>query len=277
MIRREMNIPPPGDIRNNITALAEDETLLTKLIRYRFSEEGTLMGHSLGNIILAAMTRILGNFPEAVKNLAEVLAIQGRVFPVSDSMVRLVAETVSGDFLLGENEIASSKQKIKSITTNRKFDALPDTLSAFEQAEGMIFGPGSLYTSVIPNFLANGVKEAINKNPCKKIYVANLMTQPGETTDYSLYDHIETVERYLEGNVDLIVANNGPLPEEIMQRYENQKSQALLLDIEKVKKEIYMENLVKLELDERDGKLKLRHDEKKLAELIDKYFIRRKS
>lgn len=274
MIRREMNIPPPGDIRNNITALAEDEKLLTQLIRYRFSEEGSLMGHSLGNIILAALTRILGSFPEAVKNLAEVLAIQGVVLPVSECMVRLVAETEKGDLLLGENEIADTGQKIKRITTNKQFEALEETLEAFKNADGMVFGPGSLYTSVIPNFLAAGVKEAVNSNPCKKIYVANLMTQPGETIGYTLDDHLKEIEKYLDGNVDLVIANNGKIPEEILQRYENQNSEGLKLDEEKIERELILENLVKLELDERDAKLKLRHDEKKLAEIIRRYFMR---
>jgi uncharacterized cofD-like protein len=267
-IREEMNIPPPGDVRNNIVALAEDENLLTRLIRYRFTDSGTFEGHSVGNIVLAALTKILGSFPEAVKKLSDVLAIQGTVYPVSAQIVRLIAVNEYGKTLVGEKEIQENNGKIIYLSTNIPFSAIPEVLLALKEADGIIFGPGSLYTSIIPNVLAEGFSEAVTSNPCKKIYISNIMTQPGETVGYSVSDHVREIEKYLRVPIDELVANSQEIPEQLKERYNEQKAVQVKIDIDGSQKRIVLEPMIKTVVDERDQLVKVRHDERKLASII---------
>jgi len=268
-IREELQIPPPGDVRNNLIALAKDETLFSKLFNFRFQTNGTLRGHNVGNIILAALTKILGGFSEAVKESSKILAIKGEVLPVTDKLVRLVAEMDDGSEIIGETEIINSKSKIRQIRLSEEVEALPKVIDAIKKANGIIIGPGSLYTSLISNLLIKGVRESIVENEnAIKIYIANIMTQPGETIGYTLSDHVSEIVKYLGCKVNYVIANSQKLPDDDLERYRSQGSEQLKLDIEKIDVPVFAEPLLKMEVDPRDGLNKARHDSEKLGKLV---------
>ncbi len=267
-IRREMNIPPPGDVRNNITAFAEDENLLTKLIQFRFKDEGTFEGHSVGNIILAALTKILGSFPEAVKSLSKVLAIEGEVFPISEELVRLKALNDRGEILMGEKEIESNQGRITLLESDKEFQPLQEVLDRIAEADGIVLGPGSLYTSIIPNLIAQGVSESICASKAPVIYICNIMTQPGETVHYSMADHANEIRKYLGKYPDYYIVNSQPIPDHLLQRYQQKGAQQVELKFESLNGAIVMENLMTTVIDERDGLEKIRHNESKLGDMI---------
>jgi len=263
-----MKIPPPGDVRNNITAFAEDENLLTKLIQFRFKDQGTFEGHSVGNIILAALTRILGSFPDAVKSLSKVLAIEGEVLPISEELVRLKARNDKGETLIGEKEIEANTGRIIALEADKKFRPLPEVISRIQQADGVILGPGSLYTSILPNLIAEGVSDTICASKSPVIYICNIMTQPGETVEYSMADHANAIKKYLGKHPDYYIVNSQLIPEQLLKRYHARGAGQVELRFESLKGAIIMENLIKTVIDERDGLEKVRHDEKKLGEMI---------
>lgn len=224
IIRNMFEIPPPGDIRNNIVALSEKENLITQLLDYRF-DEGFLKDHNLGNIILLALTRISGNnFPLAIKSLSDFLKIRGKVLPVSHNLIRLVGELEDGKIFFGETNIVSSGKKIKKIWLDTGADAFEESIEAIQNADYLILGPGSLFTSIITNLLVNGIKDAIYKSQAKKIYISNIMTQSGETNDMKLSDHLNEIENYMGQSIDFVIANNGIIPEFILNRYEKKGS-----------------------------------------------------
>jgi len=267
-IRREMKIPPPGDVRNNITAFAEDENLLTKLIQFRFRDEGTFEGHSVGNIILAALTKILGSFPDAVKSLSKVLAIEGEVLPISEELVRLKAKNDLGEVLIGEKEIEANTGRIVSLEADKKFPPLQEVINKIQQADGIILGPGSLYTSILPNLIAQGVSDSICSCKAPVIYICNIMTQPGETINYSMADHANEIKKYLGKYPDYYIVNSQPINKPLLKRYLKRGAQQVELKFESLNGAIIMENLIKTVIDQRDGLEKVRHDETKLGEMI---------
>lgn len=268
--RSEMNIPPPGDVRNNITAFAEDENLLTKLIRFRFDDAGTFEGHSVGNIILAALTKILGSFPEAVKSLSKVLAIDGEVYPISEKMVRLKAYNDLGEELIGEKAIEKNKGRIIDIKPDVEFEPLPEVVQALQKADGIILGPGSLYTSIIPNLLAKNISNIIADSDAPVIYICNIMTQPGETDHYSMTDHANEINKYLSKYPDYYIVNSQPIPNDLIERYTQQGAQQVELKFDNLAGAVLLEPLIKTETDPRDGLEKVRHNEIKLASIIMK-------
>jgi len=196
-LRRELHVLPPGDIRNCMVALAEDEALLTQLFKYRFRGEGNLQGHSFGNLFLTAMTEVVGDFLEAIKFTSEVLAIKGQIFPSTVDDVRLVAELANGEIVTGETNITSAHSTIKNLSLEPKRPAaLPEALEAIREADIITIGPGSLFTSILPNLLVPGIAEAIAASPAQKIYICNVMTQPGETDGFNAEDHLKTILQY---------------------------------------------------------------------------------
>ncbi len=217
ILRRELKVPPPGDVRNNFIALSENEELLEKIFNFRF-RDGSLKGHAVGNIILAALTMITGSLSMAVESLSELLAIKGKIFPVSNELVRLVAEMDDGSKIVGETNITESGKRIKRVFLDRDVQAFPEAVTAIEKADVVILGPGSLYTSVIANLLVREIKEALKVSESDVVYIANLMTQPGETTGMRLSDHLREMEKYLERKVDFIVENSGKPPDEVLER-----------------------------------------------------------
>lgn len=226
-LKRDMGVLPPGDIRNCLVALADAEPLMTELFQHRFGkgEEG-LDGHSFGNLLIAAMTRITGDFERAVKETSSILAIRGRVLPSTIEQVRLQAELDDGTLAEGETGIAAAGKPIKHIMLHPSgVKPLEETLKAIETASCIVLGPGSVYTSIVPNLLVQGVAEAISESDATKIYVCNVMTQPGETDGYTAADHVRAVAMHAETRVFNYVLVNQERPDKpLLDKYvaENQ-------------------------------------------------------
>src|SRR5579872_1108366 len=196
-LRREFEVLPPGDIRNCMVALSEDEGLLARLFQYRFSTGKGLKGHSFGNLFLTALTNLTGDFAQAVKLSSEVLASLGRIYPSTAANVTLEAELENGRIVTGETRISKSRARIHRIRlAPRVCKPLPETLEAIAQADLITFGPGSLFTSLIPNLLVQGIPEAIRRSRAMKAYFVNLMWQPGETIGFRASDHVEALLRH---------------------------------------------------------------------------------
>ncbi len=237
-LREEMGILPPGDIRNCIAALADDEDLVTKLFQYRFKTGEGLEGHSFGNLFLTALCSITGDMVRAVKESSNVLSIRGRVLPATLDDMKLVAEMEDGRIIKGESNIPEAHGRIKRLYTDpRHCKALEDVISAIKTADLIILGPGSLYTSVIPNLLVNEISEAIANSNAKKIYVCNIMTQPGETDGYSVSDHVKALIQHANNKkiVDAVLVNDY-LPKNLAHKYEIAGSFPVKLDYENIKK-----------------------------------------
>lgn len=220
-LRDEFQILPPGDIRNCMAALAEDERLLTKLFQYRFESEGDLSGHSFGNLFLAALASVTGDFLEAIKVSSEVLAIKGRIFPSTVEDIALVAELEDGRLIRGETNIVNSRSGIKRLSlSNERCQPLPETLHAISDADIITIGPGSLYTSIVPNLLVDGIVEAMRDSAALKVYICNVMTQPGETDGFSVEDHLRVLFDYSPGlELDYVLANSTPISEDLQEKY----------------------------------------------------------
>src|SRR5207249_6438060 len=220
-LRDELTVLPPGDIRNCMIALSEDEHLMSRLFRFRFNSEGGLHDHSFGNLCLTAMAGVTGDFAEAVRLTSEVLAIKGVIYPSTTSNVHLRAELEDGSWVEGETRITASRKRIRCIQLAPS-DAhpLPDALDAIDTADLITIGPGSLYTSLIPNMLVNEVINAVRASSAIKIYIQNIMTQPGETEMYSAADHVEALAHhcggYLFSNILLTIVKLWP---ELLQKY----------------------------------------------------------
>jgi uncharacterized cofD-like protein len=219
-LQKELGILPPGDIRNCLVALADDEALVTDLFQYRFSEGDGLTGHSFGNLFLAAMSGITGNFDRAVKESSRVLNIKGRVLPATLDAVRLRATLVDGSIVSGETNISRSHAPIATLSLEPAgAQALPEVLEAIREADAIVLGPGSLYTSVLPNFLVDGVARAVADSSALKIYICNVMTQPGETDAFSASAHVRTlVEHAGAGVCDTVIVNEEP-PRRLLEVY----------------------------------------------------------
>lgn len=209
-LREELQMLPPGDIRNCMIALSEDSNLLSRLFRYRFRGSGDLGGHSFGNLFLAALTDVTGDFVEAVRLSSEVLASKGHIYPATVSDVRLVAELDDGRRVHGETQITAARSTIRSLWLEPEHCLpLPEAIAAIHSADVITVGPGSLFTSIIPNLLVAQVADAIGESQAIKIFVSNLMTQPGETDGYDLGRHLETVREYApQIHFDYVVIND---------------------------------------------------------------------
>lgn len=233
-LREEMGVLPPGDIRNCIAALADDEDLITKLFQYRFKTGEGLEGHSFGNLFLTALCAITGNMVRAVKESSNVLNIRGVVLPATLDDMKLAAEFEDGRIVQGESNIPEAHGKIKRLFTEPAVcRALPEVIAAIHDADLIILGPGSLYTSVIPNLLVAGIAEAINESHARKIYVCNIMTQPGETDNYSVASHVNALISHAGGRkiINAVLVNNS-LPDNISEGYAKNGSIPVRLDME---------------------------------------------
>ncbi len=235
VLRQELGMLPPGDIRSCMEALANVEPVMRELMHYRFTE-GTLAGQSFGNLFLAAMNGISPSFDQAVARMSQVLAITGRVLPVTTENVQLEAELASGARVVGESKIFYCKkredcriQRVRLLPERPA--ALPEAVEAIEEADMILLGPGSLYTSIIPNLLVEGIVDAICRARCMKVYVANVMTQDGETEGYTLSDHIRAIFQHSrEGLFDLCLVNREEIPAEFLQRYAAEGAEPLRVD-----------------------------------------------
>jgi len=218
ILRRELGVLPPGDVRNCIAALAEAEPLMTRLFQYRFNEGSGLEGHSFGNLFIVAMSGITGNFEEAVRETSRVLAVRGLILPSTLSHVTVHARTADGHEISGESNITHEGTRIDEIFLQpANVQANPETIRAILEADMVVVGPGSLLTSVLPNLLVDGIRQALAISQATKIYVCNVATQHGETDEFSVSDHFETLTKHVgPGLFDYILANDnvgGPLPE----------------------------------------------------------------
>ena len=274
-LRESLGILPPGDIRHCITALADDEDLVNKLFKYRFDDGQCLEGHSFGNLFITALCEITGDMVSAVRASSRVLSIRGRVLPATLDDMKLAAEMEDGRIVHGESTIPEAHGKIKRLFTEPKnCKALPEVIDAIRNAELIILGPGSLYTSVIPNLLIKEIASEIAKSKAKKIYVCNIMTQPGETDDYKVSDHLKALIKHARSDkiVDAVLVNNF-LPDKLADKYQKSGSYPVTLDAPEIKKMGIRICAKKLIEDSREGLV--RHSSNRVARTI--YYWFRKS
>jgi len=265
-LREEFNVLPPGDIRNCLVALANEEHLMGRLFQFRFSEGKDLKGHNFGNLFITAMSRVTGDFQKAVKASSNVLAIRGSVVPSTTDKVVLMAEHKDGSQTIGESKIPEAPSPIRRMHI-KPADCKPtkEAVEAIRRADVVVMGPGSLYTSIMPNLLIKGISEELLKSRAKKIYVCNVMTQYGETDGYTVADHVNAlIEHAGKRLIDYVVANNGRVPENLLDKYAGENAYPVKLDSEDVKKmncEVIKANIVNAE----DY---VRHNPYKLANII---------
>ena len=235
MLRRDMGMPPPGDIRHCMESLANVEPIMQRLLTYRFTE-GALAGQSFGNLILAALNGISDSFDQAVARMSEVLAISGRVLPVTNENVALEATFENGTRVLGEAKISAFKKeqdcRIESVRLLPEHPkALPEAVRAIGEAELILLGPGSLYTSVIPNLLVDGIADAVRASDALKIYICNIMTQDGETEGMTASDHVKALlDHSGPGLVDLCLCNSAPVRPGLVERYREEDAAPIVVD-----------------------------------------------
>jgi uncharacterized cofD-like protein len=265
-LREELNVLPPGDIRNCMIALSEDEHLMSRLFRFRFNSDGGLHNHSFGNLFLTAMAAVTGDFAEAVRLTSEVLAIKGVIYPSTNSNVRLRAELDDGTWAEGETRITASRQRIRRVHLDPA-DAhpLPDALEAILTADLITIGPGSLYTSLVPNMLVKDVIHAVRASRATKIYIQNIMSQPGETDYYSAADHVEALAEHCGGILFSNLLLNSAAPSaEILKKYGAEHAALVKIDRDRLRS-------LGLSLVERDllaEDQKIRHDPDRLAQAV---------
>ncbi|MFS0591484.1 YvcK family protein [Cytobacillus horneckiae] len=266
-LREDLNIPPPGDIRNVLAALSDVEPLVEEMFQHRFTTSNELSGHSLGNLILAAMTSITGDFVHAIQEMSKVLNVRGRVLPAAEQSVVLNAEMEDGTIVSGESKIPYSGKKIKRVfLTAEKITPLPETIQAIKQADLIVIGPGSLYTSILPNLLVPFLGQEVCNAKAKKLYICNLMTQAGETLNYRASDHVQAIYDHMEiGCIDTILVNQEEIPQHIQERYKEEMAKPVVYD---------MDRLYDLGIDVIQGEIvsldngAIRHDTNEVAKMI---------
>jgi uncharacterized cofD-like protein len=234
VLREDLAMLPPGDIRNCILGLASKEPVLQELFAYRF-DEGRYKNQSFGNLMIAAMVGISDNFEDAISKISDIFAVQGKVLPATNEDVHLVAELKDGTVVQGESKIPYQVLK-KNSAIDRVYlkpchsKALDRSIEAIYKADLIFIGPGSLYTSLIPNLLVKGISEAIESSKAKVIYVSNLMTQPGETDDFSIADHCRAIKKHANITFDYVIANNREVSKEVKERYSKEGSKLLVMN-----------------------------------------------
>lgn len=271
-LREEFNIIAVGDIRKVLVSLSETEPLVKELLNYRFQTTSDLNGHTIGNLILTALTNITGNLSDGIESLSKVFNLKGKVLPLTEDNVTLVAEMQNGDIIEGEHHITESKEKIKKIFYKEEPVVNPFVIDSIKNADLVILSMGSLYTSILPNLICKDIIYTLDKYNQKIMYVANMMTQPGETDEFKISDHIKVLNSYL-GNkkIDVVVANDGKIETEIAKKYETlEEKDKVELDENETKQQhvqIIKNNYVTIE-DEI-----IRHDTDKLALDIYSYLL----
>jgi len=273
VLREDLGMLPPGDIRNCLLALANIEPTMREVMQYRFTD-GALKGQSFGNLFLAAMNGLYGNFEVALYKMSQIFAITGKVLPVTLNNINLIAELKNGKIVKGESKIPEEVKNYKTSIEKVYLDEqdvkpLDEVITSIENADIIIMGPGSLYTSIIPNLLVDGVVDAIKKSKAPKVYICNIMTQPGETDDYNVLEHINAIVRHTNKNIiDYIISNNEILEKEMLERYQNDGAKQVLLDDEKRKKiktmgiKFIEENLIEIKNNY------IRHDASHISDIV---------
>ncbi len=238
ILREEFNIPAVGDIRRVLVSLAETEPLVMELFNYRFHTTSDLDGHTVGNLLLTAMTEITGNLSDGIEALSKVLNLKGKVVPLTEDNVVLMAEMEDGNLVEGEHNITVDKRKIKRVFYKEEPVPTVAALKAIEEADLIILSMGSLFTSIIPNLICNKIVEALENSPAKIMYVCNMMTQPGETDNFTVTDHVNMLNQYLgKRKVDVVIANNGTVHPDLAQKYETlEQKDPVIYDVKNFKK-----------------------------------------
>jgi len=273
VLRQEFNTPAVGDIRRVIVSLAETEPLVGDLFNYRFKTTSDLNGHTVGNLLLTALTDMTGNLSDGIEALGKVLNLKGKVLPVTEDNVILMGKMEDGRIVEGEHHITMDKSNIVDVFYKEKPIVNQEVLKAIREADLIILSIGSIFTSIIPNLLCKEVVREIDKSKAKVMYVCNMMTQPGETDNFSVSHHVKLLNRYLgKHKIDILIANNGKISEELLKKYETleQKDQVIfdLQEIKKLKLKLISNDFVKIE-DEM-----IRHDVIKLAFYIYSTLLR---
>ncbi len=265
-LRDELRVLPPGDIRNCLVALSTDESLLSQLFQHRFAGSGQLKGHSFGNLFLTALTGVTGDFLKAIKVCSDVLAIRGRIYPATLEDVRLEAVLDDGARLLGESAISKSHARILRVALcPRDCPPVPAVLEAIRMADLLTVGPGSLFTSLIPNLLVKGIAREIKKSKALKIFIGNLMTQPGETTGLSASAHLQAIREHTGHNLfDAVILNKKPIAATVLGRYQRQGAVPVASDFEPLRRM----GLIIHEGEFLTGEKVVRHDPKLLADAV---------
>ncbi|ADU31769.1 gluconeogenesis factor YvcK family protein [Evansella cellulosilytica] len=266
-LRRELKIPPPGDVRNVLVALSEVEPLVEELFQHRFEPGNSLSGHSLGNLLLAGMTSITGDFSRGVQELSRVLNVKGKVLPATNQEVVLHAELEDGSLVEGESQIPLSGKKIKKVFIEPEKPApLDETLLAIEKADLIVLGPGSLFTSVLPNLLVPEISRKVKESKAWKVYICNVMTQPGETDNFTAADHIKAIYDHIDMPfLHAILVNNQKIPFSYSQRYLEEGAKEVIVDEHRLKEmglEVVADNLLYFDNEY------LRHDALKLSQRL---------
>lgn len=236
-LRTELGVLPPGDIRSCLVALAETETLMDKVFQHRFGQGDSIKGHNLGNLLLVAMTEITGDFVSAIKEMSKVLKVRGQVIPVTLAPINLVATMGDGTTVEGETLIREHPDRIVKLSLEPEdCHPVPAVLKEIAGADAVIVGPGSLYTSIIPNLLVQGVTEAIARSRGKKIFVSNIMTEQGETDNFTALDHLSCLLSYIAGNIiEYVIVNNGYIDGARLNRYQEEKAVPVEPEVEAIK------------------------------------------
>jgi uncharacterized cofD-like protein len=266
-LRDELNIPPPGDVRNVLAALSEVEPLIEEMFQHRFKSSNELSGHSLGNLILAAMTSITGDFMYAIQEMSKVLNVHGNVLPAANQSVVLHAELEDGTIISGESKIPFSGKRIKKVfLTPDTIKPLPETIQAIRNADLIIIGPGSLYTSILPNLLVPQIGQEVCEAKAKKVYICNIMTQAGETHDFTASDHVNAIYDHMgKPFMNTILVNSEEIPDDIQARYIKEEAKPVHFDIS---------SLYELGLDVIYGEIVsldegvIRHDTQEVAKIL---------
>ena len=266
-LRRDFGVPAPGDIRSCLVALADDEDLLTRLFQYRFPNGGGLFGHSFGNLFLTALTGITGDFHQAILTAESILSVRGKICPATLQDVRLRGRGASGRIYEGESAIGDSGEAIDRLELDPPAPpAFPAAAMALEHADLILLGPGSLYTSILPNLLIPGIRQAVAKSPAQTLLLLNLMTQPGETDGMTGLDHLGAVERFAgHGLVDAVLVNSAEIPDDLLAYYAETGSEPVRID----RGEVEAQGTMVFEADLlAEGDLLIRHDPQKLARAV---------
>lgn len=268
LLRRDMGMPPPGDLRNCLVALADDESLMSRLFQYRFPESPGLHAHSFGNLFMAALADVTGDFELAVQESTRVLKVRGRVLPSTLDDVVLHAQLEGGDSVSGESTITASGRLPRQVwLTPESPRALPQAIAAISGADLVVLGPGSLYTSVMPNLLIPEVRAAVRDTRALVVYVCNVMTEPGETDGYSAADHLDALQRHgLRGVVDVVLVNDEAVSEELLAAYRREGATPVAVDEQRLRERSV--RVVKAPLVSENGVV--RHDSQLLAQALER-------
>lgn len=264
-IRRQFHIPAMGDVRNVMCAMAEEETIFTSLMNFRFDgEDSDVGGHNLGNLILTALTQTTGSFMEAIKTFSKFLNVRGDIVPSSLQVITLYAVMEDGTIVRGESNIPCFDNRIEKVFYQDKVEPTREALQAIHEADVIVYGIGSLYTSIMPNVIVDGVVEQLKANPAKKIYFCNAMTQPGETDDFTLEDHVDAILKHsFPEAVDVVITHNNRASDEVLKKYEAMGSVPVRISQKEHSYEIIARDVLNF-----DDEL-IRHDSNKIRDVLE--------